>query len=154
PGQDGQPGRIRRRVAERAEGVGLHVPDAFLGRVPFAVRVWQLDAARIGKQHRVAGACHAVQLIRNVVILVPDDEVGVAALAGVVAAAVEIRAVLVIALDHGTGGDGNGDQIALAGIVVNDDVYLGGAVAMHDVVRDAVQRAATITGAVLTPVGV
>ena len=80
-GQDRKPGRVGRRIAERAEVVGVHVPDGFLGRVPQAVGVREFDTVGIREQVRVAGPRHAVQLVGGVAVLVPDDQVRVAALA-------------------------------------------------------------------------
>ena len=138
--------RVRKRV-------GVHVPDGFLGGVPQAVGMRQFDAVGVGKQGRVAGPGHAVQLVGDVVVLVPDDQVRIAALVGVVAAAVRVRSVLVIPFDDGVGRNRHRDDVAFAGIVVDDDVDLGGAVAVDDVVRDAVERAVAVAGTVLAPIG-
>ncbi len=66
-----------------------------------SVGMRQFNAAGIGKQIRVGWPGHSVQLIAEVIVLVPDDEVRVAALLRVVTAAVGIRSVLVIAFNHG-----------------------------------------------------
>ena len=100
-GQDRQSGRVGRGVAQGAELVLGHVPDRFLGRVPQAVGMRQLDAVGVRKQRRIGRPRHAVQLVGGVGVLVPDEQVRIAALAGVVAAAVRIRSVLIIALDDG-----------------------------------------------------
>ena len=147
-GQDREAGRIRRRFAERAEGVRVHVPDGFLGRVPQAVGMRQLHAVGIRKQGRVGRPGHAVQLVGDVVVLVPDDQVRIAALAGVVAAAIGVRPVLVIAFDDGPCRDRNRHDVALAGIVVDDDVDLRRAVAVNDVDRNPVQRTVAVGGTI------
>ena len=54
-GQDRQSRGVRGRIAEGAEGVRVHVPDGFLGRVPLAVGMGKFHAARIGEQGRVEG---------------------------------------------------------------------------------------------------
>ena len=108
----------------------------------------------LGNRVGVGRPRHAVQLVGDVVVLVPDDQVGIAALAGVVAAAVGVRPVLVIAFDDGVGGDRHRGDVAFAGIVVDDDVDLRRAVAVDDVERNAVQRAVAVGGTVRAPVGV
>ena len=152
-GQDRKTRRVGGSVAERAELVGVHVPDRFLGGVPHAVGMRLFHAVGIGKQGRIGGPGHAVQLVGDVVVLVPNDQVRIAALSVVVAAAVGIRAVLVIALNDRVGRDRHGHDVALAGIVVDDDVDGRGAVAVDDIVRNAVQRAVAVGRVVVAPIG-
>ena len=72
----------------RAELVGVHVPDRFLGRVPQTVGMQQFHAVGVGKQCRIGGPRHPIQLVGGVGVFVPDDQVRIAALAAVVAAPV------------------------------------------------------------------
>src|SRR5262249_48395912 len=138
---------------EGAEAVGLHVPDRFLGGVPQAVGVVQLHPAGVREQFRVGGPRHPEQFVGDVVVLVPDDQVGVTAGAAPVAGG-GVGPVLEVALDDRVGRDRDRDEVALAGVVVDDDVHLRRAVAVDDVVGDAVERAAAVAGAVRAPVGV
>ena len=85
--------------AERAEGVGIHVPDGFLGRVPFAVGMRpprRLCSASFGRGT-------PVKLVGDVVVLVPNDQVRIAALALAVTGPVQVRPILVIAFDDRIG---------------------------------------------------
>jgi hypothetical protein len=81
---------------------------------------------------------------------------GIAALNGVVAGPIGVRPILVIPFDNGAWRDGDRDDVALAGIVVDDDVHLRhtGSVSMDDIERDAVERGVAVAGTVVAPVGV
>ena len=113
----------------------------------------EFHAVGVRKQGGVGGARHAVQFVGGVGVLVPDDQVGVAALAWVVSAPVGVRPVLVVAFDDGVGGNRNRDDVALTGVVVDDDVHLRRAVAVNDVDRYPVQRVITVGGTIRAPVG-
>ena len=151
-GQDRQSGRVRGRIAECAEFVRTHVPDRFLRRVPQTVGMRQLHAAGIRKQGWIRRPRHPIQLVGGVGIFVPDEQVRIASLATIVAASVRIRSVLVIPLDDGACRNRHRHDIAFPRIVVDDDVDLGGRVAVNNVVRDAVERTLAVGGTVLAPV--
>lgn len=119
-----------------------------------AVGMRMFIAVGIGKQGWVRRTGGAVQLVTDVVVLVPNDQVGVAALARVVTAAIGIRSALVIAFNHGVRWDRHRDDITFAGIIINGGINLGGAVAMDDVVGNAVQRAGAVGGTIRAPIGV
>src|SRR4029077_14278446 len=82
-----------------------------------------------------------------------DDQVRIAALAGVVTASVWIRSVLVIALDDGAGRNRHRNDVALAGIVVDADPDPGRAVSMDNIHRNAVQRTGPVAGTIFAPIG-
>src|SRR4029077_10128280 len=120
---------------ECAEAVGLHVPDALLIRVPNAAG----SSARTGGQVRGGGRIGT--LIGNVVVFIPDEEVGVASPVGAVGAAagaIQVGPVLIVSFDDRIGRDGGRDDVALRGIFVDDDVDLGHGIPVDDVERDAV----------------
>ena len=84
-GQDRQARGVGRGPAEGAERVGLHVPDRLLVGVPLAVAV-------------LAGPRGVVELVGDVVVLVPDDQVRVAAVVQP-----DDGAVLIVALEDRVG---------------------------------------------------
>jgi hypothetical protein len=71
-------------------------------------------------------------------VLVPDDQVRVSALAWVVSTSVGIRPVLVVAFEDGVGRNRDRVDIALTGVVVDDDVHLRRTVAVHNVDQNPV----------------
>ncbi len=124
-GKDRKPRRVGGRIAQRAEVVGVHVPDGFLRGVPLSIRVFT----------RAAGD---VQLVGGVAVLVPNDEVRVVA--------IRIRAVLVIALNDRVCRNRHRHDVALAGIVVNYHVHFRRGLAVNDVVRNTVKGLAPLAG--------
>src|ERR1035441_5101346 len=65
PGQNRQAGRIHRGPAQRAEAVGLHVPNRLLVGMPLSVRAL-----------RWAGG--PTEFVGDVVVLVPDEQMRIA----------------------------------------------------------------------------
>src|SRR5262249_29568974 len=124
------------------------VPDGLLGGVPH-------PAGRLaGRPDRVGGPGRLVELVGDVVVLVPDEHVRVVPAAGGVHRAAEVRPVLEVPLDDGVGRDRGVDDVALPGVDVDGDVDLRGRVAVDDVERDAVEGHGPVGGAVGVPVGV
>src|SRR5262249_40420600 len=122
-GQDRQPRRIRRGPAEGAERVRPHVPDRFLVGVPLPVAIF-------------AGPRGTVELVGDVIVLVPFEQVGVTALIDAGG-----RAILDVALQDGTRRDGRVLKVTLTGVGVDDDMNLWDTVAVHDIEGDAIERA-------------
>src|SRR6478736_671256 len=77
-----------------------------------------------------------VELVGDVVVGVPYQQVRIAAIAETV-----VRTVHVVAFDHDVvrGRNGSGDQVALVRIAVDDDIDLRRGVAVHDVVGQTVE---------------
>jgi len=94
----------------------------------------------------LARARRPVELVGDVVVHVVDDQVRVAAVVHA-----NERAVLQVPLEHGVRRDGGVLQVALVGVGVDDDVDLRRAVAVDDVVGDAVEVAVVLV--VLAEVG-
>ena len=146
-GENGESRSVGGGPTERAKLIRVVIPNGFLCRMPLAVGV-----GRFINRIRVRRPCRPIKLIPDIIILVPDEEVGVAALVGVIAGAIRVRAVLIIALNDGVGRYRRGKDVALAGVIINDHADLGGGVAVHDIEGNAIQGAGAVGRAVRAPI--
>src|ERR1039457_4719528 len=120
-GQYGQAGRIHRGPAQRAEAVGLHVPNRLLVGMPLSVRAL-----------RWAGG--PTEFVGDLVVLIPDEQMRIAPVVHA-----DGWPILRVTFDDGVGRNGSVLEVAFVRVGIDYHLNLGRGVAMNHVVGNSIQ---------------